>query len=350
MLHKFMAPVFILVILASVAVWGCSSMERTEKFYETYPAPAGIRVDVANASGGDVAITAWSIDYVEVSAVKKTIWGGGELDKLDIKVTTENNHILVETVVTGKNVRASVDYEIKMPANAVAGTIETTNGRVDLEGASGDAVVISSNGEISAHGLVGRITATTSNGRIELDTVSGGGVLTTTNGAIVVKKSGAAITASTTNGGIRIEDSKGDVLLNSSNGGITVSRVDGYVSARTSNGAIDITEVAGVVIAETSNNSVEAEIANVGPAGTTVKTANGSIEVSVSPALDADIEMKTTSGQISIISAPSSLHIDTSTPTHFQGVLGSGGPRFYVEATNGSIDFYKLEAVPASQS
>ena len=81
----------------------------------------------------------------------------------------------------------------------------------------------------------------------------------------------------------------------------------------------------------------------MGPDGTTVKTANGSIELSVSPALNADVEMKTTSGQISIISAPSSLHIDTFTPTHFQGVLGSGGPDMYVEATNGSIDFYKLE-------
>jgi hypothetical protein len=350
MLRRFMAPVLILVVLASVAVWGCSTMERTEKFYETYSAPAGIKVDVANASGGDVAITAWSIDYVEVSAVKKTIWGEGELDKVDIQVTTENDHILIETVVSGKNVRASVDYEIKMPNNAVAGTIETTNGRVALQGVSGDVVVTSSNGEISAQGLVGRITATTSNGRIELDTVSGGGVLTTTNGAIVVKKSGAAITASTTTGGIRIEDSKGDLLLNSSNGGITVSRVDGYVSAKTSNGAIDIAEVTGIVIAETSNNSIEAEIANVGPVGTTVKTANGSIEVSVSPALNANIEMKTTSGQISIISAPSSLQIETSTPTHFQGVLGSGGPDMYVEASNGSIDFYKLEALPASQS
>ncbi len=350
MQRRFLVSVLVLAVLASVAFWGCSTMERTEKFYETYPAPAGIRVDVANASGGEVAITAWSIDYVEVSAVKKTIWGQGELDKLDVQVTTDSDHILIETVVTGKNVRASVDYEIKMPTNAVAGTIETTNGRVALEGVSGDAVVTSSNGEISAHGLVGRITATTSNGRIELDTVSGGGVLTTTNGAIVVEKAGAAITATTTNNGIRIEDSKGDLLLNSSNGGITVRRVDGYVSARTSNGAISITDVVGVVIAETSNNSIEAEIANVGPGGATLKTANGSIEVSVSPALNADVEMKTTSGQISIISAPSSLQIETFTPTHFQGLLGSGGPDLYVEATNGSIDFYKLETVQASQS
>jgi DUF4097 and DUF4098 domain-containing protein YvlB len=81
-----------------------------------------------------------------------------------------------------------------------------------------------------------------------------------------------------------------------------------------------------------------------------LKTANGSIEVSISPALNADVEMKTTSGRISIISAPSSLQIETFTPTHFRGVLGSGGPSFYVEATNGSIDFYKLEAGPTSES
>src|SRR4030042_3874693 len=135
-------------------------MERTEKFYETYPAPAGIRVDVANASGGDVAITGWSIDYVEVSAVKKTIWGAAELDKVDIQVSTENDHILIETVLTGKNVRASVDYEIKMPNNAIAGSIETTDGGVALQGVNGNATVTSSNGEISARGLVGRITAT----------------------------------------------------------------------------------------------------------------------------------------------------------------------------------------------
>lgn len=350
MRSRFLAPFLVVVILAAVAVWGCSTMERTEKFYETYPAPAGIRVDVANASGGDVAMTAWSIDYVEVSAVKKTIWGESELDKLDIRVTTENGRILIETAVTGKNVRASVDYEIKIPNNAIAGTIETTDGRVALQGVNGNAKLTSSNGEISVRGLVGRITATTSNGRIELDTVSGGGVLTTTNGAIVVKKSGAAITASTTNGGIRIEDSEGDVILNSSNGGITVSRVDGYVSARTSNGAIRVTEVLGIVIAETSNNSIEAEIANVGPGGAELKATNGSIEVSVSPALNAEIEMNTTSGKISIHSLPSGITNVDSGPNHFAATMGEGGPKLFVQATNGSIDLYKLEAVPASQS
>lgn len=350
MLHRFLALALILGVLASVAVWGCSTIERTEQFYETYPAPAGVRVDVANESGGDVSVTGWGIDYVEVSAEKKTIWGEAELDKVEVKVTSGNGYILIETLVTGKNVRATVDYEIKIPNNAVAGTIETTNGGVTLQGVTGDVVATASNGDISVQGLSGRITATTSNGRIELDTVSGGGVLTTTSGGIVAKKSGDAITATTTNGSIRIEDSKGDVVLNSSNGGITVSRVEGYVRARTSNGRMEITGVTGIVIAETSNNSIEAEVANIRPGGTTMKTANGSIELSVSPALNADVEMKTTSGKISILSAPTSLQIDTFTSNHFEGVLGSGGPDLYIEATNGSIDFYKLEAGGADQT
>ncbi len=33
-MHRVVTPVLILVILASGAVWGCSSMEKTEKFYE----------------------------------------------------------------------------------------------------------------------------------------------------------------------------------------------------------------------------------------------------------------------------------------------------------------------------
>jgi DUF4097 and DUF4098 domain-containing protein YvlB len=344
MVHRFLASALVLAVFASVVLSGCSTMERTEEFYETYPAPAGTRVDVDNKSGGDVAITGWNIDYVEVSAVKTTIWGEAELDKVEIQVTSGNTNILIETIVTGKNVRASVDYEIKIPNDSVLSTVRTSNGKAELQGVTGNVTVTASNGGIYVEDLSGRLNATTSNGRIELNGVSGGGELTTSSGGIAVKNSGASVTATTTNGNIEIEDCEGDAVLNASNGGISVRTVNGYVTAKTSNGPIDITGAAGIAIAETSNNRVKAEIASTGPGGTTLKTANGSIEVSVSPALNADVEMKTTSGQISIISAPSSLRIVRADPTYFQGVLGAGGPKIYVETTNSSIDFYKLGA------
>ena len=344
MLHRFLAPALVLAVFASVMLSGCSTMEKTEEFYETYPAPAGTRVDVDNASGGNVAITGWNIDYVEVSAVKTTIWGEAELDKVEIRVTSGNTNILIETIVTGKNVRASVDYEIKIPNNSVLGSVRTSNGKAELQGVTGNVTVTASNGGIYVEDLSGRLNATTSNGRIELNGVSGGGELTTSSGGIAVKNSGGSITATTTNGNIEIEDSEGDAVLNASNGGISVRTVDGYITAKTSNGPIDISDATGILIAETSNQSIKAEIANIKAQGTTVKTTNGSIDLHVSPALVADIEMKATSGQISIMSAPSSLYIVRADPTYFQGVLGAGGPKIYVEATNGSIDFHKLEA------
>jgi hypothetical protein len=345
MLKRFLVITLTLVVLVPVTLVGCGLFgENTEVFNETYPAPAGSRVDVDNASGGNVAITGWGIDYVEVYAVEKTSSGQAELEKVEVQVTSRNDSIVIETIVTGKNVKVSVDYEIKVPNSSMLGTVRTSNGKVELQKVTGNVTVAASNGGIYAEDLSGLLTATTSNGRIELNRVSGGGVLTTSSAGIAVKNSGDSITATTTNGKIEIEDSKGDVVLNASNGGIYVKKLDGYVTAKTSNGPIDISDATGILIAETSNQSIKAEIANIKAGGTTVKTTNGSIELYVSPALDADIEMKATSGQISIISAPSGMEIIKSESNYFQGVLGSGGLDIYVETSNGNIDFYKLGA------
>lgn len=341
--HRLLVPLLILVVAVSAALGGCGFLdEETEEFNETYPAPAGTRVDVDNDSGGNVAITGWAIDHVEVFATEKTTWGESELEKVEIQVTSREGSILIETIVTGKNVRVSVDYIIKVPNDAIVGTVETSNGRVDLQGVSGNITVTASNGGIYAEDLSGRLTATTSNGRIEVDGVSGGGVLTTSNAGLVVKNSGDSITATTTNGDILVEDSTGDVVLNSSDGAIRVKSLDGYVSAKTSNGAVKITGATGIVTAETSNGSLTAEISNIQPDGTTIKTTNGSIVLYVSPDLDAAIEMKATSGEISV-HPPLELTASSPESDYWLVRLGEGGPKMYVEAVNGDLDLYKLE-------
>ena len=341
--HRLLVLLLILVIVVSAALAGCGILdEETEEFEDTFPAPAGTRVDVENDSGGDVAIAAWAIDHVEVFALEKTTWGESELEKVEIQVTTREGSILIESIVTGKNVRVSVDYEIKVPNDALVGTVETSNGRVDLQGLSGNITVTSSNGGIYAEDLSGRLTAITSNGRIEVDGVTGGGVLTSSNAGLVVKNAGDSITATTTNGDIRVEDSTGDVVLNSANGAVTVKGLDGYVSATTDNGDVKITDAKGIVTAETSNGSIDAEIANIKPDGTTIKVTNGSAALRVSPDLNADIEMKATSGEISI-HPPLELTASSPESDSWLARLGEGGPKIYVEAANGDIDLYELE-------
>ena len=128
-------------------------------------------------------------------------------------------------VLGGCGNNCSVKYTLEVPAGLdVSG--HTENGEVDLTLVN-DVDVETSNGRITLDGVTGTIRAATSNGRIEGSALEGdGGIdVSTSNGAI----------------DLRVEVAQ-DVEANTSNGSIDVSVPDGSyrVNAETSNGRTDV--------------------------------------------------------------------------------------------------------------
>lgn len=162
-----------------------------------------------------------------------------------------------------------------------------------------------------AHG----VTINTGNGRIELENLSGDARLDTSNGRIMVG------------------DHDGPVFANTSNGRIEVDDIDGPVRLRTSNGRVIASDVNGVVDIVTSNGSIEIELEDGVQGPSSAKTSNGSITLSIGGSLKGTLDLSTSNAQILVKRAG-----QTST---FKGkaqiVLNGGGPTTTLSTSNGRI-------------
>ncbi|MCF7794420.1 MAG: hypothetical protein K9N09_11480 [Candidatus Cloacimonetes bacterium] len=210
---------------------------------ETFNPRKGDILDVFNLNGS-VTIESWDQDYVELKAVIKSWKGEDKLDDLKVEINDDKNW-QINTIPQTKKVAANCEFEIKIPKFLKLGTVETTNGSIEIENASGDLSLRSSNGSVEVENLEGSIEAFTSNGSIEVENITGKVNVTTSNGRIEVEKVPYLKNVITSNGSIKaeIEEINNDLLLSTSNGSINVflsPKVNAEVYATTSNSSINV--------------------------------------------------------------------------------------------------------------
>ncbi len=280
------AALALLVLIAVLS--GCTGvpgLEATEEFNRTVTVEPGSELVVINRNGG-VNVDVREGDTVTVSAVKRTVYGQGELDKVRIEVA-EGDPLRVETVHTGVNPQVSVDYTIHLPPSVVLQRIESSNGPIDLSGA--------------------RVNGTelrTSNGPVLVDGAPGG-----------------------------------DLAAASSNGRVEVRGAEGYVMATTSNGAVTVEDCGGILGVRTSNGPISAEVPAV-RGDVTISSSNAPITLRLAESLDARVVATTSNGRIAAHDLP--LQLDESSGTRVFGTLGDGGPTITVTTSNGGIELTRL--------
>jgi len=267
MVKKFLVPVLLGVVLVFIALSGCDLFMETEEFLETYQVAAGTKLKVYTFNGY-IDISKWDKDSVEVYALKKTGRGRSELDNAQIEVTTNGDMVVKAeyTMPTSPDVR--VNFEIKLPADVIVDTISTSNGKIMLEGITGDAVANSSNGNIDISNVDGYASATASNGDVDITGATGVVKARSFNGNIKVE------IADLKNGGANITTSNGRIkayLSTSLNANIEMSTSNGKVS-------IDSDIRSYLNITEESSKSVKATI---GTGGSTIyiHTSNGKVNL-----------------------------------------------------------------------
>lgn len=276
------------VLIAAAVLAGCTGVpgpEETEEFNRAVPAEPGSGLAVVNRNGG-VNVSAWGEDYIAVTAVKRTVYGREELAKVRIEVT-EGDPLRIETVHTGMNVRASVDYTIRLPSGVVLRRVESSNGPIELH-------------------------------RVRV----AGTELRTSNGPVVVDGAPGS-----------------DLAAASSNGGIDLSGVEGYVTATTSNGGITVEDCGGIAGLKTSNGPISTEISAV-RGDVTISSSNGGIALRLAEDLNARVVATTSNGRVTVGDLP--LRVSESTGTSVSGLLGVGGPTITVTTSNGGINLSGL--------
>ena len=235
---------------------------EVETFHETYEVPQGAQLTVENANG-DIIVSGWDEDVVEVQAEKKTTHGIDEFQKVDIEVSTEEG-IAIRTKYLEKNARVAVHYTIRVPEHVVVKQVETSNGDIELTDVHGDVAAKTSNGDLRARSLDGTIDVRTSNGSIELVDVANLDQARTSNGSInaeILSSPKHDMDFVTSNGSINLyvaHDVNADVIMSTSLGKVSVHNVDIEVEKKSSTFIQGSLGRGGNTIhATTSNGSVE---------------------------------------------------------------------------------------------
>ena len=281
---KWKAAIYLAVILIAVLFLSTEALSNAEEeFHQTYKVEADTEVEVKNING-DVHISGWDEDYVDVRALKRTKRGQRELDMVTIEVhiddvmkietvhgkRSQDDDTFFKRVFGGMGMsspKVTVEYTIRIPESVILGKANTLNGNVKLNG------------------------------------------------------------------------TRGDTIIQSVNGNIIAEKTKGLIEAKTTNGDINITGDAGVREARTINGNIKVSIPDDGNDDIRISSVNGSIDVYLSPDIDAELELKTTNGRIS--ARDFRITLDTISSRRFAGTLGSGGKTISVRTTNGSINLFE---------
>lgn len=159
------------------------------------------------------------------------------------------------------------------------------------------------------------VTVESSNGRINVQGLAGPASLTTSNGAV------------------EVTGHDGEVRAHTSNGRMTLREIKGDARARSTNGAIELSGVTGKAEANTSNGRIEVRLAPTSPGPVFADTSNGAVIISVGPAFAGKMTMRTSNGRITVSGAEASGSKGNKSAT-----VGVGGPESIIKTSNGHID------------
>lgn len=340
---------FIGVLLVPLT-FGCGTLgleESDTPQTENYTVSQDTAVTLFNGNvNGTVKVEAWGKDYVELTWTRRTTWGKSELEKAEVKVTQAPGRLDIEGKLLSKDAKVSVDYDIKLPRNALLARVTSGDGSIRIAATSGDTIVSSGVGSVSVQNTSGYLDITVEQGKIHLEGTTGGAKLTTADDVIEVISADGDIIAANSNGGITINDCKGDVSLQTSHGSINVDNLQGSVLlAKTKNAPITIKRATAVGVVETTNADIKAEIRSVGVSGTSIKVEKGSISLYLSSGVNANMELEAEAGAVAVNSSAGTLNITGEfSQQYFKGTVGAGGNSIYAKTSNGRVDVYGLSA------
>jgi DUF4097 and DUF4098 domain-containing protein YvlB len=225
------------IVLLAVASLGCGAAFNIGRFTAEEVVSQSFEVSgtphvIVETFNGDIDVVIGADNTVKADVTKR---GAGstqaaaqdDLKNIQVNMTQDKDtiHIIARRTNQALNIgNSGARAEVQVPAGAVL-DLRSSNGHLDVNGATGD------------------VTARTSNGRIQITGSTGRFDLDTSNGSIEVKSDSALVTAQTSNGQIIFTGAlaQGDHSFRSSNGKITLTlpaSASFRVNADTSNGRV----------------------------------------------------------------------------------------------------------------
>ncbi len=164
--HRLATTTFATLLALLVAAPAYASV--TQEFHRTVPLSADGRVSLNNVNG-DVEITGWSKNEVQIDAMK-TAPDQQRLDNMRIEVNNNADSVEIQTrYPEGRtnNNPGSVRYTLYVPQNARLDKINLVNGSLTVQKISGEIDANLVNGKLRASDLAGTADLATVNGTVE---------------------------------------------------------------------------------------------------------------------------------------------------------------------------------------
>lgn len=224
----------VIVAAAVVALAGCgwigANRVTAEKVVsKSFPTKAPPKV-IVETFNGRVDVTATSPGEVHAEVTKRAGASTQEaaeadLDNIDVTLAQDGDTVVIRARVTDQKLvgHRSADVTVQVPEQSML-DLRTTNGKLSAIGLLGDVIAESSNGAVNVKGSRGKL------------------VLATANGAVKVE-GGATVEARTSNGVVRVKDARGPVTARTSNGTVLLSGklAAGDYDLETINGKVMVT-------------------------------------------------------------------------------------------------------------
>lgn len=286
--------ILVLVLLTLCATAGNAEF-RLEKRLDL--APGGQLV--LDTDGGRIAVRGGSTEGVRVliTSPKTNIE-----DRYRFTFDAEDGRVLIKADRKGLSwfnwSSDSLRFEVVVPTETSI-DLETSGGRIDVEGLQGTALL------------------DTSGGRIEIQEIRGD------------------VDAHTSGGPIFAEDIVGNLRADTSGGSISIERVSGDVHASTSGGSVALEEIGGRTDAKSSGGSISVRFAAGNGDGGTLSTSGGTVTAYVDPSVALDIDASTSGGRVTF-DLPVEVR-GTVSKRSVQGSMNGGGPTLRMRSSGGSI-------------
>lgn len=238
------AAIFLSVTMVA-RVWAWPGVHETQT--KTYPLSAQGVVAVDDSSG-DVTVTGWDSDRVEVTATK-TAFSHDDLQRIETRADSTSDRLLLAGVLPNNCFNCDVSLDIHVPMRAHL-TIATSSGDVTIHSFEGPARVDTSSGDVEVRDAGGEVHLHASSGDVKLDGIRG------------------PLDAITSSGDIDASGLANDLNLVSSSGSVSAefSHVNAVHSVRmvTSSGDIELTVPRGTgfkIEATTGSGSIDSNLA-----------------------------------------------------------------------------------------
>jgi len=159
---------FLAGVLGTLAPSFAGNGSFRDEFHRTYAFDAHGRVALENING-DVHITAWDRNEVQVDAAKRAS-SQERLDDARIQVNAAHGSISIKTHYPGQAESehpAIVDYTVRVPRTARLDQVKLVNGMLEISGMKGEVNASSVSGTIRTRGLAGDVKLSTVSGKLE---------------------------------------------------------------------------------------------------------------------------------------------------------------------------------------